>query len=292
LNKIGVVIGRFQVPHLTEGHQEILNTVLKQCEKLIVLVGVNHAGPTKANPLSYEAREAMLKHWRSYITVLPIMDQKDDREWSRAVDTLLAGYGGSITLYGGRDSFIPHYKGKLPVVEVTTKSSMTGTEARSEWTRRNAYQGTVEHRCGVIWATQNQFDHVYPTVDIAIFDETETLILLAARNGEQGWRFPGGFVDPTDISLEAAARREAMEETNLAITDPIYVCSMKIHDWRYRGEHDGIMTTLFKCQKQFGMAIAKDDVDEVAWLSYDARNLADLMVEEHKELMRQLQRSK
>ncbi|HEY6007413.1 MAG TPA: NUDIX hydrolase [Geobacteraceae bacterium] len=56
-----------------------------------------------------------------------------------------------------------------------------------------------------------------PTVDIII--ETDGGVVLIARKNEPlGWALPGGFVDYGE-TLEAAAVREAREETSLEITD-------------------------------------------------------------------------
>jgi ADP-ribose pyrophosphatase YjhB (NUDIX family) len=55
-----------------------------------------------------------------------------------------------------------------------------------------------------------------PTVDIIIEMESGGIILIKRKNPPLGWGIPGGFVDYGE-SLEAAAIREAKEETNLDV---------------------------------------------------------------------------
>ncbi|WP_298439328.1 NUDIX hydrolase [Geobacter sp.] len=56
-----------------------------------------------------------------------------------------------------------------------------------------------------------------PTVDIII--ETEGgIVLIERKNEPRGWALPGGFVDYGE-TLEAAAIREAREETSLEVSN-------------------------------------------------------------------------
>ncbi|MGL5081639.1 MAG: NUDIX domain-containing protein [Microcoleaceae cyanobacterium] len=75
-----------------------------------------------------------------------------------------------------------------------------------------------------------------PTVDIIIelVDRpTRPIVLIERRNLPYGWAIPGGFIDYGE-SAEAAAKREAQEETGLkvSLTEQFYVYSNPERDSR------------------------------------------------------------
>lgn len=69
-------------------------------------------------------------------------------------------------------------------------------------------------RCG---EKIKSYRNPFPTVDI-IIETKGGIVLIERKNEPLGWALPGGFVDYGE-SLEAAAIREALEETSLNITN-------------------------------------------------------------------------
>lgn len=278
-----VIVGRFQVHDLHEGHKKLIDAIQQFHEKIVIFLGVAKF-KSKQNPLDYISREKMIKEYYPNITVCPISDQFSDDVWSKELDSRIREISpnGTIILYGGRDSFISHYTGKFPTEEILFQETVkfSSTEIRRQLSR--VVENNKYFRHGVIYATETAFDRINPTVDVAILKKLEGahgyiwLVLLGRKKGEWLWRFPGGFVDIKDKSYEQAARREAFEETNIDITDPEYISSIKIDDWR--GTPDsGIMTSFYKCYLLSGKEKAKDDLEEIKWFNTNELNEVSLM---------------
>lgn len=71
--------------------------------------------------------------------------------------------------------------------------------------------------CPSCGSSVKQYQNPFPTVDI-IIELDCGIVLIERRNEPFGWALPGGFVEYGE-SLEAAAVREAREETSLEISN-------------------------------------------------------------------------
>ena len=60
------------------------------------------------------------------------------------------------------------------------------------------------------------FGNPKPTVDVVVLLPGDRVVLIERRNPPAGWALQGGFVDEGE-PLEAAAAREAREETGLEV---------------------------------------------------------------------------
>jgi bifunctional NMN adenylyltransferase/nudix hydrolase len=284
---VGVIVGRFQVPHLHEAHTELIQTVCSNHPKVIIILGLSPCKVTYNNPLDFEARKQMLLEKFPNVVVAYVKDCVSDEVWSRKLDETISDLvspNQTVTLYGSRDSFIPHYKGRFKTQRLEQRVYVSGSELRREISAK--VKASSDFRAGVIWATANQYAKVHPTVDVAILNERADWVLMARKPNETNFRFVGGFAT-TGGTYEQDARREVMEETHCDITDPEYIGSCLIDDWRYRKESDKIKTLFFKAKYVSGSPKADDDVAELRWWAFSELKEKDV-VPEHRPLLRML----
>lgn len=279
---VGVVVGRFQVPKLHPGHVALIERVADQCHNALVLVGVAPALGTKEDPLDFMIRARMINRAFPSVMVLPLMDRPSDEEWSKNLDTLVRATFplASVRLFGGRDSFKKHYKGDFQVQEISTVGDHNGTDARK--LTGKVLIDTPEFRAGVIYSTQNRYPRLHMTIDVALVKRGlnngklaphDNQVLLGRRRPKDPLIFPGGFVDPTDDSLEMAAVRELDEETGLSGHGESafeYVGSFLVNDWRYRKD-ERIMTALFMVDHTWGTPKPTPELEELAFFAVEPR---------------------
>ncbi len=292
---VGVIIARFQVAKLHEAHRDLIQTVIDNHPKVVIFLGLSPLKTTFNNPLDFQARKQMILEDfpdNKSLDILYIKDEPgDDVLWSKKLDGQIRdviGPNHTAVLYGSRDSFIGCYHGGFDTIELEPTTYISGTELRNL-----AYKNVrpnEDFRAGIIYATGNKYPQTLPTVDIAIFNEDETKLLLARKPNEPLYRFVGGFANPGDTSYEGSARREVAEETHLEVGPMIYVGSSFIDDARYRKEVDKIKTIFFKTKVIFGSPQADDDIAELRWFDWVGREALTgrEVMEIHKPLLQML----
>ncbi|MBF0452574.1 MAG: NUDIX hydrolase [Candidatus Magnetomorum sp.] len=116
-----------------------------------------------------------------------------------------------------------------------------------------------------------------PTVDIIIeinINNHSGIVLIERRNPPFGWALPGGFVDYGE-SLEAAAIREAREETSLDIH---LIKQFHTYSDPHRDPRQHTITTVFIASAT-GTPKAADDAKNLAIFQKD--NLPTSIVFDH-----------
>ena len=287
---VGVIVGRFQVDELHDGHRDLIDFVLSKHDRVIIFLGLSPIKCSANNPLDFEARKQMISKEYPDITILYIKDTSSDYVWSDRLDEMIGDITGpnqDAVLYGSRDSFIKHYFGKYGTVEYRQHVFISGTEIRKKISSK--VKASSDFRKGVIWATENQWSEPKPTVDVALLDDDNSHILLGKKKDENGYRFIGGFVAAGN-TWEETAIREVKEETNLTVNGLEYIGSYFIDCWRFKYETDKITTTFFKATIGEGKPKPDDDIYELRL--YKTANfiedMENILVSEHMVLGRAL----
>ena len=286
---IGVIVGRFQVHQLHEGHKELIESVKARHKKVLIFLGNSSLLVTRNNPLDYPTRARMIQAAYPDVMVAPIKDEPTDEGWSKTLDSKIKDIyeQGSVLIYGSRDSFIPHYFGKFDTVELDPSINISATEIRNSVSME--IRESEDFRHGVVYAAYNRFPTSYQCVDIAMVDKRDSgnyyVALIRKNKDPEGlWRFPGGFVDVSDNNLEHAAKRELREEVGEVETSGCrYLGSFRVPDWRYLKEKDKIMTAFFFTEYNFGNLVAGDDADYVSFFPVDELAV-DKIVDNHQPL--------
>jgi ADP-ribose pyrophosphatase YjhB (NUDIX family) len=122
----------------------------------------------------------------------------------------------------------------------------------------------------------------FPTVDIVIEirdgEGNTGFILIKRKNPPYGWALPGGFVNYGE-SLEAAAVREAKEETSLDIelVSQLHTYSEPGRDPRFH-----TITTAFIARAE-GRPAARDDAKEIG--IFNAGNMPRPLAFDHERIL-------
>lgn len=296
---VAVTVGRFQVDSLTEGHRLFLKNFLNIFSDLYcIFIGVKQdSARTNHDPLTYMERWNLIREYiykefpdiAPRVSIEPILDQPSDELWSKILDERIEQkyLDLDIILIGGRESFLSRYTGRYRKHEIPSLSSTTATDRRRDIKKLNIEN--KDQRFGAIHTIVTSYPKIYATVDVAIYNEDKTKILLGRKKNQNKLRLVGGFVDIRDGCLEQTARRESLEETGNEIGDIKYIGSFKIDDWRYQKDNDvSIMTSLFVAKKVFGPDKPNDDIEELEWFSIKEDNITieHTIVPEHWELIK------
>lgn len=288
---VGIIVGRFQVHELHDAHRDLINSVKARHERVIIFLGLSQVRNTKRNPLDFNSRKQMLSEEYPDIEIHYINDMPDDKAWSRNLDSQIKRWTApdqTVLLYGGRDSFISHYHGKFPTCELEPEIYVSGTQLRKSISAKAS--PSKDFRAGAIWASFNRHNVSYTTVDVAIVDDKNRLLLGKKLLDNGLYRFVGGFSDVESLSLEEDARREVLEEAGIEVSNPEYIGSMRINDWRYRNETDKIKTTFWLARYTSGSPEAGDDLDDIRWfdLSEGIDKLKENVIHTHHGLLERL----
>ncbi len=292
---VGIVVGRFQVESLHEGHRFVIGKALENHRTVIVFIGVPAlTEATRHYPLDYPTRVRMLQAEFPDVTLLPLQDRRTDELWSQDLDRKVREVVPNVSravIYGGRDSAQGHYRGAFSAVEIDGGLDYrSGSQQRQDIGK--VTRNDPNFRAGNIYALMNSRPHVRTAVDIAclrVVENEKVEIALIRKTHEGGkWRLPGGMVDKGE-TLENAAARELREETKLSVElkSLQYIGNTPSSDWRFKDVGEiGLITTVWGTWLPWGALQAGDDADEAQW--FDIREVAEdarFLIRSHQPLL-------
>ena len=283
---VGVIVGRFQIDDLHEGHYDLIKSVYDVHDKTLIIIGLSPCKCTINNPLDFDTRRRMLMAKFPKAKIGYIEDMYSDDEWSKQLDKTIwhKVRTNSVLLYGSRDSFIKYYSGKYDAFVLEPRVYISASKLREGIIMRS--RDTADFRAGAIWAMGNQYANPLPTVDAAIISADRKRILLAKRDLEDKYRLFGGFAESGE-TYEDTLIREVKEEAGIDVIKYRPVRSFFIDDWRYKSEMKKITTFLYIIDEFSGVPKPDDDVDEVAWFDINV-SLIDQVVPNHREMIEYL----
>jgi len=274
-NSVGVIVGKFQLAQLHETQVELIQRVYNKHDKVLLFLGLSPKKGTINSPLDFQPRKQMLLEYfpmAEYpnLDIAYIKDCADDNVWSENLDQMILKKTekyDTILIYGGENTVLEPYNGGFGV-EVLEPNAYISVEGMRKSIAENP-KSSADFRAGAIWATHQRYPTVFTTVDIVVYNDKLKRVLLARKKDENKYRFIGGFADPADKSFEMAALRELDEETGLTVgmRGLHYIGSAIIDDWRYRDEVDKIKTLLYMGAYSYGAPQARDDIEEVRWVT-------------------------
>jgi len=263
---IGVLIARFQVPELSNGHMELVDYIMSRHKKIIIFLGVSTIQNTRRNPLDYANRQAMCQEKYPNAVILPLVDQDSNEMWSQVLDSSIPIPFGdkAAVLYGSRDSFIPYYSGKYKTIELAASLTDNGTEKRDMVSREII--NSPDFRSGIIHEIYAKDPNVYPVVNICTYNSAGE-ILLVKKPHEKQWGLPSGNIVTTDENYEQGAKRVFSEKVgiNCEINSCMYLFSQRLNEPRYAKETDVLLSSVYLAEMAFGRADAGDGISEVGW---------------------------
>jgi bifunctional NMN adenylyltransferase/nudix hydrolase len=222
-----------------------------------------------------------------------IEDTKLDEDWSHKLDAQIRRVlkpQQSALLYGSRDSFIAHYKGRYPTETLESDIIASGTEVRRRIS--NQLKASEDFRRGVIYAATGRYINPFPTIDVFVFNPEKTKILLLRKAGNKKLNVIGGFSSTTTTSFEEDALKKVEEETGCKCSAPTYLGSTLVDDWRYRGEDEKIKTIVFLATHTAGSPTLDNlksdpNIEALVWVDTQTllANPTDILEPEHAPLV-------
>ena len=269
---VGVIVARFQVDKLHDGHKYLIDHVRARHKDVLIVLGVHGGVRTKKDPLTFAEREIMVRQsMQRKLRIKPLNDNPISHVfWARNLDALIQREfpGRRAVLYGSRNSFIEQYL-EFEGHAFRTRYVKPHYMHSGSFIRANIQPvRTKAGRAAVIYAEEHRPDFIYSASDLVIEDPiTGNVLVIGKRIHEGLFSFMGGHAMKTDRNGAETVVRERTEEIRgIEIGEARYIGNATIHDPRYRGTDDDVMSTLYHANYLGGTPEPDDDADSVHWI--------------------------
>ncbi len=149
--KLGLYIGRFQPFH--NAHLGIALESLRQCDRLLFVLGSAQESRTKKNPFTVEERSQMIRGSLEAVGIAPerilftgIEDHPDDTVWCGRVNEAVAQYSSTPILFGAEKDNSAYYLRIFPkwqLVIFPVQLPLSATDVRKKYFLGEVYEHLV-----------------------------------------------------------------------------------------------------------------------------------------------------
>lgn len=276
--EVGAVVGRFQLADFHEAHKFLIDTAVNNHKKVIILLGVPKAIgtpedpirlPSRENVLDFTSRQYMVQETYPNAIVVPIQDKDGDHIWSESVDAKIREVFPTekVLLYGGRDSFIPHYHGVFDTLGVDPDIYVSATEVRSSISKEALK--SVDFRKGQIYNAYQQSPMLYTNYKIGLIENGKILFHKqeSYQHKDDKLKLLSGLAGINDPSYEIGAKRVIGNLIGSLETSTKYELSnSKIE---FGNKSNRVMNVLISARKMFGQISPKAGYT-VQWISIES----------------------
>jgi len=285
--EVGAVVGRFQLAEIHEAHKFLIDTVVNNHKKSIILLGVTRAVgspedpirlPSRENVLDFQSRLFMLQEMYPNTIIQSIQDKDNDQIWSESLDNKIREVfpNEKVLLYGGRDSFIPHYKGLFDVKSLDPKIYVSATMQRNSISKEVLKDPNF--RKGQIYYAYQQTPTLYTNYKIALIEDDK--VLFFKKNGydhvNKKFKLLSGLAGINDPSLEVGAKRVIGNLIGSIEVNTSYEMSNSNID--FGNKTNRVMNVLVTAEKMYGPLKPQGNYD-IKWITINELMSEGFMVE-------------
>jgi nicotinamide mononucleotide adenylyltransferase len=158
MEKLHVIIGRFQTNKLHEGHKELIRAAKATGNDVLILIGCTDAAGTDKNPLDFETRKHLFNTYFNNTLIKPLYDTPSNKDWSDSIDNIIdeLGYKEAV-IWGGRDNNIEnYYSGKHSIKIINQVGNHSATKIRKEIKQKAI--DCPNFRAGIIYHIENNYN--------------------------------------------------------------------------------------------------------------------------------------